>query len=104
MTQLNISFITNLEINIERKVSCNATRLQHMKTMCQGKARSCIECCDLLGDAGYEEAKRILQMQLGQPYVILNALIMRELTNKRPVRPNDADALWDLIAAMKNAT
>ncbi|XP_071963462.1 uncharacterized protein [Antedon mediterranea] len=94
------SFITNFEVNIESKLSCNATRLQHLKTMCKGKARSYIECCDLLGDGGYDEAKCILKSQFGQPHMILGAL-MHELTNRNPVRANDADSLWDLIASMK---
>ncbi|XP_071812845.1 uncharacterized protein [Apostichopus japonicus] len=94
------SFMSNFEVNIESKLTSNPTRLQHLKTMCTSKARSYIECCDLLGDSGYGEAKRILKMQFGQPHMILNSL-MRELTDRQPIRPNDSDSLWDLIASMK---
>ncbi|KAJ8017951.1 hypothetical protein HOLleu_44328 [Holothuria leucospilota] len=94
------AFLSKFETNVESKLSNNATRLQYLLQMCKGKARCSIECCALLGDDGYVQAKSILSRQFGQPHMILNAL-MNELLNKKPLKPNDAGSLWDLIASMK---
>ncbi|KAJ8020040.1 hypothetical protein HOLleu_41875 [Holothuria leucospilota] len=89
------AFLSNFETNVESKLSNNATRLQYLLQMCKGKARCSIECCALLGDDGYVQAKSILSRQFGQPHMILNAL-MNELLNKKPLKPNDAGYTSDL--------
>ena len=42
----------------------------------------------------------ILKRNFGQPHLILNSL-MADLVNRKPLKPNDGEALWDLISCMQ---
>ena len=78
-------------------------RLDMLISSCTGDARDSIEDCIMASspEAGYFEARRILEMNYGQEHAIVEAYVSK-LTEGPPVRQNDAGALSRLARDMKN--
>ncbi|XP_063962490.1 uncharacterized protein LOC135155922 [Lytechinus pictus] len=95
-------FINSFDVNVACKVKDDKTKLMYLLQYCEGKARECIECCDLMpSDEGYKKARSILASQYGQPHVISQARLAKVL-NRSPIKPNDGNSLRELAREMSS--
>ena len=96
-------FIKHFDSYTARGVVDMSIRLDMLISSCTGDARDSIEDCIMASspEAGYFEARRILEMNYGQEHAIVEAYVSK-LTEGPPVRQNDAGALSRLARDMKN--
>ena len=96
-------FIKHFDSYTARGVVDMSIRLDMLISSCSGDARDSIEDCIMASspEAGYFEARRILEMNYGQEHAIVEAYVSK-LTEGPPVRQNDAGALSRLARDMKN--
>ena len=71
----------------------DASKLNRLLELCQGKARAVLTPC-ALGDprSGYKRAKTLLQQRFGNDYVIIEAWVGK-ICNGPPIKPNNIDSL-----------
>ena len=82
-------FMTAFESLIESKVEDSHERLYFLGQYTSGKAKEIINgCLQRKMEGSYEEAKRLLKRQFGDPFKIANAHITK-LSSWPPIRPND---------------
>ena len=95
-------FIRHFDAYIARGVADMADRLSLISS-CTGEARESIADCILARspDLGYNEARRILEVNFGQEHAIVSAYV-RKLTEGPPIRCNDKSALAQLARDMRN--
>ena len=89
---------------IESKVEDSHERLYFLGHYTSGKAKEIINgCLQRKMEGSYEEAKRLLKRQFGDPFKIANANITK-LSSWPPItRPNDGLALHDFSIALDQA-
>ena len=96
-------FMTAFESLIESKVEDSQERLYFLGQYTSGKAKEIINgCLQRKMEGSYEEAKRLLKRQFGDPFKIANAHITK-LSSWPPIRPNDGLALQDFSIALDQA-
>ena len=96
-------FIHHFDAYIARGVVDMADRLNLLISSCTGEAKESIADCILARspDLGYDEARRILEVNFGQEHAIVSAYV-RKLTEGPPIRSNDKSALAQLARDMRN--
>ena len=96
-------FIRHFDAYIARGVVDMADRLNLLISSCTGEAKESIADCILARspDLGYDEARRILEVNFGQEHAIVSAYV-RKLTEGPPIRSNDKSALAQLARDMRN--
>lgn len=94
-----IKFIANFEANFDRAVMSNEKRLDYLISHCKGKPKLLIGECVLLGDEGYQFARKLLHDMYGQPHTISQAYIT-QLTNGPAIKANDTEGLEVLSSDM----
>ena len=94
------TFMHNFVVNVESKLTDNNTKLTYLLQFCKGRAKQSIENCVLLGEYGYDEARRILKTQYGHPHIVAHTLL-NKVCSRRQIRNNDPEALWDLARDMQ---
>ena len=99
-------FMTAFESLIESQVEDSHERLYFLGQYTSGKAKQIINgCLRRKMEGSYEEAKKLLKRQFGDPFKISNAHIT-ESSSWPPIRPKDGLALQDFSIALnqpKNA-
>ena len=96
-------FMTAFESLIESKVEDSNERLYFLGQYTSGKAKEIINgCLQRKMEGSYEEAKRLLRRQFGDPFKIATAHITK-LSSWPPIRPNDGLALQDFSIALDQA-
>ena len=97
------SFMTAFESLIESKVEDSCERLYFLGQYTSGKAKEVINgCLQRKSEDSYEEAKRLLKKQFGDPFKIANAHITK-LSSWQPIKPNDGSALQNFSIALDQA-
>ncbi|XP_077975183.1 uncharacterized protein LOC144431221 [Styela clava] len=66
-----VRFITNFNLNIDRRVHDTSTKLSYLVQYCEGDARELIMHCTMLPpDEGYKEACDLLRKTYGRPMLV----------------------------------
>ena len=89
-------FIHNFEFNVASKDPDGYSKLSYLIQFCQGKARSCIEDCVLLGaENGYKTATQLLYDYYGRSYVVAQAYV-KYIVYGPSIQGNDREVLVEL--------
>ena len=95
--------MTAFESLIESKAEDSHERLYFLGQYTSGKAKEIINrCLQRKMEGSYEEAKRLLKRQFGDPFKIANVHITK-LSPWPPIRPNSGLALQDFFIALDQA-
>ena len=87
------SFVMAFDTRIRARTSSSADLLYYLNQHLDGEPKELIEGCLLMNpDAGYREARRILEKEYGDPYKVSRAYINKAI-QWQPIKHDDGSAL-----------
>ena len=87
------SFILAFDTRISPRTVHNSDRLYYLHQYVKGEPRELIDgCLHMSPDVGYQEARRLLQIEYGDPYKITNSYL-NILLDWSPIRNDDSASL-----------
>ena len=87
-------FIRAFEINVDKKINCNTSKLLRLIQYCTGPALTLVQGCAIMeSDEGYATARDLLKERFGNPVIIAQAWCDHITAGQSNIKPNDGPAL-----------